>query len=652
MKSTDDNPEPASSFSLNNWMTDIHSYVKDFRLCQLSLPGAHNAGVDKDIAQNDSYDACQDHAIYHQLENGVRVLDIRIKWYSGVAGGFFDKFISIHEGMGRNLGYILNEVVRFLEGHSGEIVILDFHDIQSGSNAPAPYKELHEALVSGYQKYMLPVSASSLTIAQIKEQHPGPRMVIAVPSYVWRTPEPIRDRSLFWQQVEHRWIGQSMVNTDELKGYIAGVISDPPPAEELWSTSATAFSLIGGPLDIISYLKSWYPANGDWQAKSNIINFDWCARSNADLVCQCIESNKIKTPRAVLEITSPVNGDFVDDEYVVVRGTGKAGAIVDLYESGSGYYSYGNGQVNVATHTWEIRTRFIPRGAFNLTCIQRFDGKESRWANTVSFTHGLRPAPVLYRPDAGAVTQSVRPLIKGGDAQVGATVRLYVGDEIYGTAIADSQGNWDLVLIRDLPLGPRSLTFDQVVNGQVSARSQATFITVSDKPSKPTLSRTEVGPGWVEIYLHRNDDIANYTYSLNGGPGKVYYSNLYKFNGLVLGETYYAEVISTNSQGVNSDIATFPLNYAAEIPAPTNFHVISNGGRSVTMGWNAPAPLAGLQLAGYSFGPAGVGNHHVVNPVGTFDNLITNWPTEMQVRAMYQRGLVSGWVSLVVFPKP
>nr|WP_180202374.1 hypothetical protein [Pseudomonas sp. SbOxS1]NYU01788.1 hypothetical protein [Pseudomonas sp. SbOxS1] len=652
MKSTDDNSEPASSFSLNNWMTDIHSYVKDYRLCQLSLPGAHNAGMDTDITDNDSYDACQDHPIYHQLESGVRALDLRINWYSGTPGGFFDKFITVHGGSGRKLGYILNEVVKFLEEHPGEIVVLDVHALEPGGNAEIPYKQLYEALVSNYHKYLLPFSASGLTLAQIKERHPGPRMVFAVRNLLWITPEPYRDRSLFWDKIGHRWIDQNVVSTDELKKYIGGVINDPPPAEELWTTSAVAFSLFGGPLDIISDLKAWYPANGDWQAKSNIINFDWCTRSNSDMVRQCVESNKIKKPRPVLEITSPVNGGFVDDEWVVVRGTGKAGALVYLYESGREHPSYGNGSVDAATHAWEIRTNIIPRGAFNLTCIQILNDKKSRWAETVAFTHGPRPAPVLRLPVAGTVTQTARPLMRGTAAENGATVRVYVGDEVYGTATAELYGSWEIMPTKDLPLGYKSLIFDQVVNGQVSSRSQSTFITVADKPSKPTLKSTLIGPGWVEIYLDRYDDIANYTYSLNGGPRVTFYSGSYTFNGLVLGETYYAEVFSTNEQGVDSDVATFPLNYIAEIPAPTNFHVISNEGRSVTMGWNAPAPVAGLELAGYSFGPSGVGNHHVVNPVGTFDNLIAYWPTEMQVRARYQRELVSEWVSLVVFPKP
>jgi hypothetical protein len=49
MKSPDSGSEATSTFNLNNWMTDFHPEVKGLCLSQLSLPGAHNAGMDKEI---------------------------------------------------------------------------------------------------------------------------------------------------------------------------------------------------------------------------------------------------------------------------------------------------------------------------------------------------------------------------------------------------------------------------------------------------------------------------------------------------------------------------------------------------------------------------------------------------------------------------
>lgn len=650
MKSPDSGSEATSTFNLNNWMTDIHPEVKGLCLSQLSLPGAHNAGMDKEITQNDSYHACQDDPIYRLLENGIRVLDIRLMWYAGNAGGLGDKFIAYHGETGRNLGYVLNEVVRFIEAHPGEIVILDIHDMQSWGSAPVPYKEFHETLVSRYQKYMLPFSASYRTLGEIREQHPGPRMVVAVPARVCFTPnEPDRDSTYFWTQIEHRWIGKDLVSANDLSNYIAEVINDPPFAERLWSTSATAFSLAGGPLDIISYLKVWYPATGVWQSRSSIINFDWCTRSNADMVRQCIESNKIKTPRPLLKITSPVSGEVVGGQYVMVRGSGQPGAVVELYQSGVGNVPLGTGLVDASTHTWEVRGN-ISVGAFSVTCIQKYNGKQSRWAEDVPFT--FIPAPIIITPKDGEVTQTVRPRMLGGGITVpkGVTVRLYVGNEIYGTATSDTY-SWELVPTRDLPLGNISLTCDRVINGQASDRSQPVSITVTAKPRKPEVLRSEIGAGWVSVQLLSHADIANYTYALNGGPGTTTSSASYRFSGLKYGEIYTAEIKAANKQGVQSDVTVFPLNYVAEVPKPSGFHVTSNGGRSISMAWSAPEQSR-LKLIGYAFGVASQPKHHVVEPRGTFNNLITFLPTAMEVEALYENSIRSEIVSLVVLPIP
>lgn len=58
----------------------------------------------------------------HQLQNGIRYLDLRIGCKPGS-----DEFHIVHGLFGLKLADVLNEVVSFLDRHSKEIVFLDFH---------------------------------------------------------------------------------------------------------------------------------------------------------------------------------------------------------------------------------------------------------------------------------------------------------------------------------------------------------------------------------------------------------------------------------------------------------------------------------------------------------------------------------------------
>lgn len=67
--------------NVRNWMTYHHEALKGLKLYELSLPGTHNAGMDKKGTSGipEGWITTQDDSWEYQVGNGVRVLDLRIR---------------------------------------------------------------------------------------------------------------------------------------------------------------------------------------------------------------------------------------------------------------------------------------------------------------------------------------------------------------------------------------------------------------------------------------------------------------------------------------------------------------------------------------------------------------------------------------------
>lgn len=289
MDQTEQQTPEINSYSLNSWMYDLHPYIKNLTIRQLSIPGSHNAGMDREIVPNDSYNYFQDYKILTQLNNGIRVLDLRFKYFFGNPGGYGNKLKTFHSAKtGRSLDDIKSDVNVFLTRNPDEFVIFDIQKIEDrdGTSQNVPWREINNFLMDFFGSRLLPRSADGLTLEQIRKQHPGRCIIIA-------TPNEIRNEGNeehFWFQIKHQWAGDGLVDEKRLEEHISSVMDAPPPG--FWSMSATAYN-IGGPVNINTKLCEWYPTNGDWQRKSNIINFDWVTRNNNQLIHQCILSNKL-----------------------------------------------------------------------------------------------------------------------------------------------------------------------------------------------------------------------------------------------------------------------------------------------------------------------------------------------------------------------
>ena len=78
-----------TEYTLSTWMTDLSHILAPLKLNIMSLPSAHNAGMDKKAISGveEGWTACQNDGFLFQLENGVRVFDLRLK--SAIEGIFF-----------------------------------------------------------------------------------------------------------------------------------------------------------------------------------------------------------------------------------------------------------------------------------------------------------------------------------------------------------------------------------------------------------------------------------------------------------------------------------------------------------------------------------------------------------------------------------
>ncbi|WP_347909501.1 hypothetical protein [Pseudomonas grandcourensis] len=467
------------AYNLNSWMVDLHPYIQHLRVSELLLASAHNAGMDNEADYSNSYITCQDKSFRYQLDNGIRVLDIRLRWFHGYGSDNVNqglRFTHSDQTSGRTFANMLNDVDRFQETNPGEIVILDFHRFELHNNSyPVPYAAIHAHFMRHYTRKMLPRSAEGLTLEEIKSQYPGPRLIVAVPREV----SADRDPTFFWDKLDHSWAGSGAVDPDRLYAHIQGVMVNPPFNDYPWSMSATVFGA-GGPGAIIPRLVGWYPAGGDWQRKSSIVSFDFVARENSAFIRHCISSNPKRVVIGTrLRMHFPPPGYTSYTNAVQVNGYAMPNAIVTLSQSDIGT-DLGT-TVADSNGSWRMDAQ-LPGGTIKLTCRQSRHGQVSRWTEpvTIQVITSIDP-PTISTPVHGSDVNSVRPSFRGSGVPL-ATVRFYesgLGTILYGTARVDDNGNWSAAPNVDLPYGSFALVCAQDFNDLTSGYSEVTTFTVN-----------------------------------------------------------------------------------------------------------------------------------------------------------------------------
>lgn len=137
------------------WMQDSFQYIGSRSLPTLMLPGTHNSAtysktLDKSaLNMINKYQMNQDEPIFNQLVHGIRHLDLRVGWTKvkqrperlWIYHDIFRTDVSVEE--------VLEQVRRFLDLTSHEVIIMDFHRFTVGfqNENQATQRERHSKLV-------------------------------------------------------------------------------------------------------------------------------------------------------------------------------------------------------------------------------------------------------------------------------------------------------------------------------------------------------------------------------------------------------------------------------------------------------------------------------------------------------------------------
>jgi len=276
-----------NNYTLNNWMAATPA-IDTLSLCELTLPGTHNAGSDWQaswpLIPGAHWLACQHQSFYAQLRHGSRALDIRLMYDADAQG--LGKFCIHHNGYrnGRTLGNLVTDVEKFLQENPNEFIILDFHELK---REQFDFAYFNSMMMRFLGDRLIPTQNRSLSLRQLKQISSVQRVLVATP---WHS---ALDRNVFHEQIEHKWSGSGITNAADLKQHIINVLKYPPGTSAPWSLSATSYSALGGPVDIHDELNFWFdPNNNDWASKCNIINVDFIEESNIVSYCRTVNLTK------------------------------------------------------------------------------------------------------------------------------------------------------------------------------------------------------------------------------------------------------------------------------------------------------------------------------------------------------------------------
>jgi len=276
-----------NNYALNNWMSATPA-IDGLTLGQLTLPGAHNSGSDWKaswpLIPGAHWLACQHDSFHAQLNQGARALDIRLTYDAGAEG--LGKFRMHHNGYrnDRSLGHLVTDVNNFVSENPNEFIILDFHKLEGD---PFDFVYFNNMVIHFLGHRIIPPQNLSMSLAQLKKISPLQRILVAAPY------NRALNRTVFCEEIEHKWSGSGVTDTAQLEQHIIGVMKAPPKTLSPWSLSATSYSALGGPVDIHKELDSWFdPNNSDWATKCSIINADFFNESQIVSYCRRVNLTK------------------------------------------------------------------------------------------------------------------------------------------------------------------------------------------------------------------------------------------------------------------------------------------------------------------------------------------------------------------------
>ncbi|GAB3402288.1 Ig-like domain-containing protein [Massilia agilis] len=285
-----------------------------------------------------------------------------------------------------------------------------------------------------------------------------------------------------------------------------------------------------------------------------------------------------------------------------ITGTAEAGATVKLYD---GATEIGSGTAD-GSGNWSITANTLADGAHNITAKATDAAGNTGSASTalvvtIDATAPAAPSALALAAasDSGSsssdkLTSVTKPTISG-NAEAGATVKLYDGATEIGSGTADGTGKWSITLGTDLSSGAHNLTAKATdAAGNTSAASAALTVTIDatapDAPSTPALAAGS------DSGASSSDNVSNVTKPTLSGTAEA--GAIVKlYDGATEIGNGTADGTGNWSITLGSDLATGAHSITATATDAAGNVGAASSALTVTIDTAAPAAPAALALA-------------------------------------------------------
>ena len=193
---------------------------------------------------------------------------------------------------------------------------------------------------------------------------------------------------------------------------------------------------------------------------------------------------------------------ITSDNTLTLTGSAEANATVKVYD---GATLLGSATAD-GSGNWSYTTAALTNGAHSLTATAtdvagNTSAASSALSVTIDTTAPVIPAIAAYSTDSGTVGDGItndNTLTLTGSAEANATVKVYDGVTLLGSATADGSGNWSYTTAA-LTNGAHSLTATATdVAGNTSAASSALSVTIdTSAPVVPSITAFSTDSGTV-----------------------------------------------------------------------------------------------------------------------------------------------------------
>ena len=323
--STAQETQPSENIETNTnysrWMTDMAAEIAHLKLHQLAIPGAHDSGVDMagtwGVAE--LLGANQNNTFPQQLAAGARYLDLRLvdSSYTKMVGNFAPQmvFTEVFEfkhnivSAGRRLEHLIRDIKNFVTDNPNEIVILDFHSYDRGTEHSGNSLERCLPYFNPIKHLLIPPSAKDLPIRGIRALYPEGKIILAF-DHNYPVPRPNKpgdptppdkwqgnwvQREQIWSTFQHIWNSQSY-SEQAIAELVTRTMESPPNHHNCWALSAAARNASGAQhLSVNSPVRTETFKQGYQNANIVMVDFIEREETRISVVDRCIALNKLRS---------------------------------------------------------------------------------------------------------------------------------------------------------------------------------------------------------------------------------------------------------------------------------------------------------------------------------------------------------------------